>query len=100
MARKAVTAALALVLVLFGWVVGRSQASQPDFEFTVDAPSGETTVQCVRGCELLWLNEDQLQLQAATKSLFTHVALYGADLAGSGDGLHGEARLFAGPSGR
>jgi hypothetical protein len=55
MARKGFTAAIALALVLFGWVAGRSQASPPDFEFTVDAPSGETTVTCVRGCELLWV---------------------------------------------
>ena len=55
MARKAFTAAPALVLILLGWVVGRSQASRPDFELTIDAPSGETTVQCIRGCELLWI---------------------------------------------
>jgi len=55
MARSAFVAAIAMVLVLLGWIAGRSQASQPDFEFTVDAPSGETTVVCVRGCELLWV---------------------------------------------
>jgi hypothetical protein len=54
MAHKAL---IALVLVLIGWLAGRSQTPMPapDFEFTVDAPSGETTVQCVRGCELLWV---------------------------------------------
>ena len=55
MVRKAFIASAALVLILIGWVAGRSQTSAPDFEFTVDAPSGETTVQCVRGCELLWV---------------------------------------------
>jgi hypothetical protein len=55
MARRAIIVASALVLVLIGWVAGRSQTAAPDFEFTVDAPSGETTVECVRGCELLWV---------------------------------------------
>ena len=55
MDRKAFMTAAALGLFLFGWIAGRSQTSQPDFELTVDAPSGETTVECVKGCELLWV---------------------------------------------
>lgn len=42
-------------LVVTGWSVGRAQVSQPDFEFVVDAPVGETTVTCTRGCDLEWI---------------------------------------------
>jgi len=55
MARKTFIAAVAFALVLFGWVAGRSQTSGPDFELIVNAPAGETTVECVRGCDLLWV---------------------------------------------
>jgi hypothetical protein len=50
------TMAIAVALVLLGWVAGRAQApAQPDFEFTVSAPEGQTIVECVRGCELQWV---------------------------------------------
>ena len=55
MTRKPFLAAAAVGLIFMGWVAGRTQTGAPDFEFTVDAPSGETTVECVRGCELLWI---------------------------------------------
>jgi len=44
--------AVAVALLGFGWSAGRAQSRQPDFELMVDAPGGETTVQCVRGCNL------------------------------------------------
>jgi len=47
-----VTAAFALVA--FGWVAGRSQAPAPDFELVVNSPEGETVIQCVGGCKLVW----------------------------------------------
>jgi len=53
--RAARRAALVVTLVLLGWVVGRGQSSVPEFELIVDAPSGETTIQCVRGCKLAWV---------------------------------------------
>jgi hypothetical protein len=83
MARKAFTAALAVLLVLLGWVVGRSQSSlpAPDFEFTVDAPSGETTIQCVRGCELLWVERGPAPTAGRDKKF---VYSCGANRCGSG----------------
>ncbi len=46
---------IAAGLVMLGWAAGRAQSSQPDFELIVNAPVGETTVQCSRGCELAWV---------------------------------------------
>jgi hypothetical protein len=47
--------AIAVGLIGLGWVAGTAQAPQPDFELIVDAPAGKTSVQCVRGCELMWV---------------------------------------------
>jgi hypothetical protein len=82
MARKAFLAAAALGLVLFGWVAGRSQTSLPDFEFTVEAPAGETTVQCIRGCELLWV-ENGISPRAGRDKKFVY-SCGGALRCGSG----------------
>jgi len=49
-------AVIAVALVLLGWVAGRAQSSnEPDFEITINAPEGETVVECVRGCGLQWV---------------------------------------------
>jgi hypothetical protein len=55
MARTKVQIGLAVILVVFGWAVGRAQTSTLAFEVVVDAPSGETKITCVRGCELAWV---------------------------------------------
>ena len=55
MAHKAFMAVVALLLISFGWIAGRSQTSTPDFELIVNAPSGETIIECVHGCNLLWV---------------------------------------------
>jgi hypothetical protein len=47
--------AVAFGLVVGGWSVGRAQSTQPAFELIVDAPVGETTVECLRGCGLAWV---------------------------------------------
>jgi hypothetical protein len=44
---------LAFVLVGLGWVVGYAQRPQPEFMMAIDAPVGETRVECVSGCELI-----------------------------------------------
>ena len=49
-----VRAALATVLVGIGWTA-RGAQSQPDFELVVNAPAGATSIECRRGCELLWV---------------------------------------------
>jgi hypothetical protein len=58
------------VLICLGWVAGRAQASQPTFEIVVDAPAGETTIQCVRGCALSWV-ERGVNPNAQTMATFT-----------------------------
>jgi hypothetical protein len=55
MKRTALRIAVAIGLVVGGWAVGKAQTAQPNFEFIVNAPAGETTVQCVRGCDLAWV---------------------------------------------
>ncbi len=54
---KRITARLLLAvgLIGFGWAVGRAQGSLPDFEIRIDAPEGRTNVECVRGCQLAWI---------------------------------------------
>ena len=47
--------ALATAALVMGWAVGRAQTSTPDFELIVNAPGGETVIECVRGCELMWV---------------------------------------------
>jgi hypothetical protein len=47
--------AIATVLVVLGWAAGRAQMSEPAFELVVDSPPGETTIHCVRGCNLAWV---------------------------------------------
>jgi hypothetical protein len=53
--RIAVQVGIAMTLVLAGWALGRSQAVTPDFEVVIDAPGGETTIQCVKGCKFAWV---------------------------------------------
>jgi hypothetical protein len=48
------TLALAILLLLIGFAIGRAQTPMPDFELVVSAPGGETIVECVRGCGLQW----------------------------------------------
>jgi hypothetical protein len=55
MARLIVRALVVVALVSAGWVAGRAQTPSWDFEISVDAPAGETTVTCVRGCSLAWV---------------------------------------------
>ena len=44
-------------LVGIGWMAAKAQNSEPDFEFIVNAPTGKTTIECVRGCELAWVQK-------------------------------------------
>jgi hypothetical protein len=47
--------ALIVAAVLTGWIVGRAQTTNPDFELVVNAPGGETSIECIRGCDLKWV---------------------------------------------
>lgn len=44
---------LAFILFGSGWVVGYAQRSEPEFMLAINAPVGETRVECVSGCELM-----------------------------------------------
>jgi len=55
MTRNILTVVLAIVLFGLGWVAAESQRAAPDFELVVDAPAGATTVTCLRGCTLMWV---------------------------------------------
>jgi hypothetical protein len=57
-------------LVGLGWIVGQAQTTQPDFEIVVNAPAGQTTIQCVRGCDLSFV-ERGLNPQATATPKFT-----------------------------
>jgi hypothetical protein len=48
---------VALALVGLGWAAATAQAPQtPDFELSVTTKSdGQTTIACVRGCGLQWI---------------------------------------------
>jgi hypothetical protein len=54
MRRKVLNGVAALALISLGWIAGRAQTG-PDFEFIVDAPAGHTSVECIKGCKLLWV---------------------------------------------
>jgi hypothetical protein len=46
-------------LLLAGWTAGRAQTNSADFEFIVTTTASETgmktSVECVRGCKLSWV---------------------------------------------
>ena len=53
---RTVRVLLVVGLIGTGWGIGRAQQPLPDFELVVDAPEGQTTVICVRGCQgLAWI---------------------------------------------
>jgi hypothetical protein len=55
MKRTILRLGIALILVGAGWAAGRAQTSGPDFELIVNAPGGQTRIDCVRGCKLAWV---------------------------------------------
>ena len=55
MNRIIVRTAIAAGLIGLGWAAGKAQTAQPDFELIVDSPTGETSVTCVRGCGMAWV---------------------------------------------
>ena len=55
MERTVIRIIVAAALVGLGLAAGKAQSTQPDFELVVDAPAGKTSIECVRGCRLLWV---------------------------------------------
>jgi len=44
---------LALVVLGIGWTVGYAQRPEPEFMLSIEAPVGETRIECVSGCQLI-----------------------------------------------
>jgi hypothetical protein len=55
MHRFLVNATIACALIATGWAAAKAQGPEPNFEIIVDAPGGATTIKCVRGCKLAWV---------------------------------------------
>jgi hypothetical protein len=58
MTRMALGFTLAAVLLMAGWTAGRAQTTEPDFVLVVETKVGvsaETTIRCVEGCGLTWI---------------------------------------------
>ena len=72
MKRIALKLLLAIGLVAIGWTVGRAQPSYPDFELRIDAPRGQTTITCVRGCGLAWIQRSPPGNYPGQDSVFTY----------------------------
>jgi len=43
----------ALILFALGWTVGAAERPQPEFMIAIDAPVGQTHVECLSGCKLV-----------------------------------------------
>ena len=69
--RTIVRVALAVALIGLGWSIGRAQSADPDFELVVDAPTGEVTVTCAKGCALAWV-ERGVNPNATPQQTFTY----------------------------
>ena len=78
MIRASLRIATVAALVGIGWMAAKAQTSEPNFEIVVNAPSGETTIECVRGCELSWV-ERGLNPTAQTMKTFTFKCSGSAD---------------------
>ncbi len=48
-------ALVALASLGTGWAVAKAQMPEPNFELLVEAPAGATTITCLRGCRLMWI---------------------------------------------
>jgi hypothetical protein len=70
MGQRLLKIVLACGLIASGWAAAKAQPSSPDFELVIDTPGGETTIECVRGCGLAWV-ERGLNAQATPTRMFT-----------------------------
>ena len=42
-----------VMLIGVGWTFGAAQRPDPEFMIAIDAPAGETRVECISGCSLM-----------------------------------------------
>jgi len=52
-----------------GWAAAKAQLPEPNFELLVEAPAGATTITCLSGCRLMWI-ERGINPNAATMRTF------------------------------
>ena len=71
-------ATIAFALIAAGWVAAKAQIPAPDFEIIVDAPGGATTIKCVRGCKLAWVERGINQSATPFESLISRAPGRGA----------------------
>lgn len=43
----------ALLLIGLGWTVGAAARPEPDFMIAIEAPVGQTRIECLSGCRLV-----------------------------------------------
>ena len=43
----------ATMLIALGWSLGAEERPEPDFVIAIDAPVGETRIECLSGCRLM-----------------------------------------------
>ena len=42
-----------VMLIGLGWMVGAAERPEPEFMIAIDAPVGQTRVECLSGCRLM-----------------------------------------------
>ena len=55
MVKWVVRVVVAVGLVGSGWFAARAQSGEPDFVISIAAPGGSTSITCVKGCRLAWV---------------------------------------------
>ena len=71
MVRTVLRVMIILASLAIGWAAAKAQTSNPDFELLVDAPAGSTTITCVKGCALKWV-ERGINPQSDTMPTFSY----------------------------
>ena len=69
MARRILRVLIVLASLGVGWAAAKAQTADPDFVLAVDAPAGATTITCVKGCGVKWI-ERGINPEAQTMSEF------------------------------
>ena len=72
MVRFATRVLIIIVLTAIGWSVGKAQEPPLVINFTIDAPVGDTTIQCERGCE--FYSSQQGRARASSQFMFSCTA--------------------------
>jgi hypothetical protein len=81
-----------VVLMGLGWVAGAAQTTRGDLEIRVQAPTGKTTVECVRGCKVIGARDIENPRASQTSSYWFSC--------GAPDGCQGRIVGFVQPEGR